>query len=113
MASKEIRLQYCSSDQEAAEHYHNVYTTMMNDLQILTSVDFLRIYDLNSGDTNYIIIELSPIKYSELSERWYFNIILYTDETSQTRKDFMLSLIDYAMEKNVRSLQEHFLKNVK
>jgi len=64
MASKEIRLQYYSSDQEAAEHYHNVYTTMMNDLQILTS------------------------------------------------KDFMFSLIDYAMEKNVRSFQEHFLKNV-
>lgn len=39
-------------------------------------------------------------------------ILLYTDETSQTRKDFMFSLIDYAMEKNVRSFQEHFLKNV-
>ena len=112
MASKEIRIQFCSLDQEAAEHYHNVYTNMMNDLKILTSVDFLRIYNLNSGDTKYIIVELSPIKYSELSERWYFNIILYTDETSQTRKDFMFSLIDYAMEKNIRSIQEHFLKNV-
>lgn len=112
MASKEIKLQYYSSDQEAAEHYHDVYTTMMNDLRILTSVDFLRIYDLNSGATNYIIVALSPIKYSELSEGWYFTIVLYTDETSQTRKDFMFSLIDYAMEKNVRSFQEHFLKNV-
>lgn len=99
MAGKEIKLQYCSLDQEAAEHYHDVYTTMMNDLRILTSVDFLRIYDLNSGATKYIIVELSPIKYSELSERWYFTIVLYTDETSQTRKDFMLSLIDYAMKK--------------
>lgn len=40
MAGKEIKLQYCSLDQEAAEHYHDVYTTMMNDLRILTSVDF-------------------------------------------------------------------------
>lgn len=112
MASKEIRLQYCSLDQEGAEHYHNVYTTMMNDLKILTSVDFLNIYDFNSSDTKYIILELSPIKYSEISERWHFNIILYTDETSQTRKDFILSLINYTMEKNVRSFQEHFLKNV-
>ena len=56
MASKEIRLQFCSLDQEGAEHYHNVYTTMMNDLKILTSVDFLSIYNLNSGDTKYIIV---------------------------------------------------------
>ena len=100
MASKEIKLQYYSSDQEAAEHYHDVYTTMMNDLRILTSVDFFE--NLWSQFWCYKLYYCRTItnKYSELSEGWYFTIVLYTDETSQTRKDFMFSLIDYAMEKN-------------
>ena len=50
----------------------------------------------------YIVVDVSPITYIEVSHTYVFNIQLYTDENLHTRKDFVESYAQYKIEKNVR-----------
>lgn len=91
---KEKILNYCSQDQSVAEYYHDFYVNMMNDIRILGQSDF------NELDSEkYIVVDVSPITYIEVSHTYVFNIQLYTDENLHTRKDFVESYAQYKIEK--------------
>lgn len=47
----------------------------------------------------YIVVDVSPITYIEVSHTYVFNIQLYTDENLHTRKDFAESYAQYKIEK--------------
>lgn len=111
MENKEFPLNYCSNDPSAAEYYHEFYINMMTDVRILDSIDFLRIGGSSLGDGKFLVIDVSPIKYIEVSNTWTFTIMLYSDKECNNRMDFVLSLIDYAMKKNSNEIFNHFNRN--
>lgn len=95
---KEKILNYCSQVQSAAEYYHEFYTDMMNDIRILDKSDFLKLSGNELGSEKYIVVDVSPITYIEVSNTYVFNIQLYTDENLITRKDFVESYAQYKIE---------------
>jgi hypothetical protein len=100
---KEKVLNYCSQDPSAAEYFHDFYVDMMNDIRILGQSDFLKLSGNGLDTQKYIVVDVSPITYIEVSNAYIFNIQLYTDENLHTRKDFVES---YAQYKNESILEE-------
>lgn len=95
---KERILNYCSQVQSAAEYYHEFYTDMMNDLRLLDKSDFLKLSGNDLDGEKYMVVNVSPITYIETSNVYVFNIEIYTDENSHTRKDFVESYAKYKIE---------------
>ena len=69
---KEKILNYCTQDPSAAEHFHDYYTDMMNDIRILGQSDFLRLSGNELDAEKYIVVDVS--------NTYIFNIQIYTDE---------------------------------
>jgi hypothetical protein len=95
---KEKVLNYCSQDPSAAEYFHDFYVDMMNDIRILGQSDFLKLSGNELDAEKYIVVDVSPITYIEVSNTYVFNIQLYTDENLHTRKDFVESYAQYKIE---------------
>jgi hypothetical protein len=95
---KEKVLNHCSQDQSAVEYFHEYYTDMMNDIRILGQSDFLKLSGNELDAEKYIVVDVSPITYVEVSNTWIFSIELYTDENLHTRKDFVESYAKYKIE---------------
>lgn len=83
---KEKVLNYCTQDPSAAEYFHDYYTDMMNDIRILGQSDFLKLSGNDLDAEKYIVVDVSPITYVEVSNTWIFSIELYTEENLQNIK---------------------------
>lgn len=68
---KEKVLNYCSQDQSAVEYFHEYYTDMMNDIRILGQSDFLKLSGNELDAEKYIVVDVSPITYIEVSNIGY------------------------------------------
>ena len=101
---KEKVLNYCSQDQSASEYFHDFYVDMMNDIRILGQSDFLKLSGNELDSEKYIVVDVSPITYIEVSNTWIFNIQIYTDENLHTRKDFVESYAQYKIESMLEEL---------
>lgn len=64
---KEKVLNYCTQDPSAAEYFHDYYTDMMNDIRILGKSDFLKLSGNELDAEKYIVVDVSPITYIEVS----------------------------------------------
>ena len=95
---KEKVLNYCSQDPSAAEYFNDYYTDMMKDIRILGQSEFLKLSGNELDAEKYIVVDVSPITYVEVSNTYVFNVQLYTDENLHTRKDFVESYAKYKLE---------------
>jgi hypothetical protein len=71
---------------------------MINDIRILGQSDFLILSGNELDAEKYIVVDVSPITYVEVSNTWIFSIVLYTEENLHTRKDFVESYAKYKLE---------------